>query len=107
MVALIRKKLGTALDFEVPSGGLALWAKVDPRIDVERWEAASRRRGAALFRASEAGASLGTTLPRCVVPASDRNGLAATGRKRSGRACDAAVRIAREFPPATFLSIAP
>ena len=45
MVALIRKKLGTALDFEVPSGGLALWAKVDPRIDVERWEAASRRRG--------------------------------------------------------------
>ena len=45
MVALIRKKLGTALDFEVPSGGLALWAKVDPRIEVERWEEASRRRG--------------------------------------------------------------
>ncbi|MFO0727557.1 MAG: PLP-dependent aminotransferase family protein [Myxococcota bacterium] len=45
MVGLIRKKLGSALDFTIPSGGLALWAKVDPSIDVERWEEASRRRG--------------------------------------------------------------
>lgn len=45
MVSLIHKRLGGALDFVVPSGGLALWAAVDPAIDVERWEEASRQRG--------------------------------------------------------------
>ena len=34
---LLRTKLGSAIDFTVPPGGLALWARVDPAIDAERW----------------------------------------------------------------------
>jgi GntR family transcriptional regulator/MocR family aminotransferase len=34
---LLRKQLGAALSFEVPNGGMALWARAAPDIDVEAW----------------------------------------------------------------------
>jgi GntR family transcriptional regulator / MocR family aminotransferase len=37
LVAALRTHLGSALSFEVPSGGVALWARVAPDIDVDRW----------------------------------------------------------------------
>jgi GntR family transcriptional regulator/MocR family aminotransferase len=33
----LREELGGAVDFEVPAGGLALWARVDEAIDVSDW----------------------------------------------------------------------
>jgi GntR family transcriptional regulator/MocR family aminotransferase len=49
LVDLLRKKLGDDLEFEVPRGGLALWARVNDRIDVEKWAKASLQRGARFF----------------------------------------------------------
>lgn len=49
LVELLRKKLGSALTFEVPRGGLALWARVDEGIDVEAWSKAALQRGARFF----------------------------------------------------------
>jgi GntR family transcriptional regulator/MocR family aminotransferase len=34
---LLRQQLGAALSFTVPSGGMALWARATPDIDVESW----------------------------------------------------------------------
>jgi GntR family transcriptional regulator/MocR family aminotransferase len=45
LVQLLRRHLGSALHFEVPRGGLALWARVDDEIDVDTWAAASLRAG--------------------------------------------------------------
>jgi len=36
-VQLLRKHLGEVLSFEVPNGGMALWARAAPDIDVEAW----------------------------------------------------------------------
>lgn len=49
LVELLRKKLGSALSFEVPRGGLALWARVDDGIDVEVWAKAALQRGVRFF----------------------------------------------------------
>jgi GntR family transcriptional regulator/MocR family aminotransferase len=37
LVVALRTHLGSALSFEVPSGGVALWVRVAPDIDVDRW----------------------------------------------------------------------
>jgi GntR family transcriptional regulator/MocR family aminotransferase len=37
MVKLLRAQLGTLLEFRVPSGGMALWATVDPALPVSEW----------------------------------------------------------------------
>jgi GntR family transcriptional regulator/MocR family aminotransferase len=37
LCAALGRQLGGALSFQVPPGGLALWAQAAPRIDVERW----------------------------------------------------------------------
>jgi GntR family transcriptional regulator/MocR family aminotransferase len=37
MVEALRRELGSVLAFDVPSGGLALWARVDDRVDPEAW----------------------------------------------------------------------
>jgi GntR family transcriptional regulator/MocR family aminotransferase len=34
---LLRRQLGAALSFAVPNGGMALWARAAPDIDVEAW----------------------------------------------------------------------
>lgn len=39
LVRLLRTHLGGALDFEVPRGGLAVWARVDPALDLDSWVA--------------------------------------------------------------------
>jgi GntR family transcriptional regulator/MocR family aminotransferase len=36
-VQLLRRHLGGALAFELPAGGITLWARVDPGIALERW----------------------------------------------------------------------
>jgi GntR family transcriptional regulator/MocR family aminotransferase len=44
----LRRELGGALTFEVPTGGIGLWAHVDPAIDDERWVERALARGVAL-----------------------------------------------------------
>jgi len=41
----LRQQLGGALEFRVPDGGLALWARVDDAIDVIGWENAGEQEG--------------------------------------------------------------
>jgi len=49
LVDLLRRRLGETLELTVPSGGMAVWARVDPAIDVEAWAERARTRGL-LFR---------------------------------------------------------
>jgi GntR family transcriptional regulator/MocR family aminotransferase len=42
--ALVRA-VGDAVSFDLPPGGTALWARVDPRVDVDRWAARARDAG--------------------------------------------------------------
>lgn len=51
LVAALVRHLGSAVDFEVPGGGMALWARVDEGIDVAAWASAGEREGV-LFRDS-------------------------------------------------------
>lgn len=60
LVDALRRELGGALELAVPSGGMALWAKVDPAIDPERWARNAAANGllvrtAAPFYATRAG----------------------------------------------------
>ncbi len=48
----LREQLGGALDFTVPGGGMALWCRAAPGIDVDGWAAASLERGAVFQPAS-------------------------------------------------------
>jgi GntR family transcriptional regulator / MocR family aminotransferase len=41
----LRHRVGSALDFRVPAGGTALWARADDAIDVEAWIEAGDREG--------------------------------------------------------------
>lgn len=42
---LLRRELGHALEFEVPNGGMALWARASADIDVEAWLERAERAG--------------------------------------------------------------
>jgi GntR family transcriptional regulator / MocR family aminotransferase len=44
-VAALRRRLGEALTFRVPPGGMSLWARVARGIDAERWWAHAATRG--------------------------------------------------------------
>lgn len=44
-VALLREHLSAELEFQVPSGGMALWARAAEGIDVERWARAGEEEG--------------------------------------------------------------
>jgi len=44
--------LSQELEFEVPAGGISLWAKVDPDIDVDAWAKRGLGRGVAFYPAS-------------------------------------------------------
>lgn len=48
LASLLRRHLGDTLEFEVPRGGLALWARVHD-VDVEVWAKASLARGVRFF----------------------------------------------------------
>lgn len=100
MVSLIHQRLGGALDFVVPSGGLALWAAVDPSIDVERWEEASRRRGVG-FRTGRIFFLDGA--PRPFV----RLGFARLDAAEAEQAVKTAARALRERGVRSALSFAP
>jgi GntR family transcriptional regulator/MocR family aminotransferase len=41
----LRRRLGGALEFRIPEGGMALWARADASIDVDAWAAAGERAG--------------------------------------------------------------
>src|SRR5262249_43806791 len=41
----LRKELGEWLDFSVPSGGMALWARAKRGLPVSRWHACAKERG--------------------------------------------------------------
>jgi GntR family transcriptional regulator/MocR family aminotransferase len=45
LVAALRRHLGGAVAFEPPVGGMSLWARVDPAIDVEAWSVSARKAG--------------------------------------------------------------
>jgi GntR family transcriptional regulator / MocR family aminotransferase len=48
LVALLRARLGAALRFDVPAGGMALWAHAAGGIDVDAWAARALERGVLL-----------------------------------------------------------
>jgi GntR family transcriptional regulator/MocR family aminotransferase len=45
LVARLHKRLGGALEFAVPAGGMALWARTDDAIDVDAWAVRALARG--------------------------------------------------------------
>jgi GntR family transcriptional regulator/MocR family aminotransferase len=45
LAAALKHHLGGALAFEIPDGGMALWARADDGIDVPGWETAGEREG--------------------------------------------------------------
>lgn len=45
LVAGLRAGLGHVLDFEVPRGGMALWARVAEHVDADQWAERARERG--------------------------------------------------------------
>lgn len=45
LAAALVRHLGSALDFRVPEGGMALWARADDGIDVAAWSRAGEREG--------------------------------------------------------------
>ncbi len=45
LAAALTRELAGAVEFTAPRGGMSLWARVDPRIDVPRWAARARERG--------------------------------------------------------------
>ncbi|MBK7862370.1 MAG: PLP-dependent aminotransferase family protein [Archangiaceae bacterium] len=49
LARLLAEHLGEVLDFEVPRGGLALWAKVARGVDVERWARQALEKGVRFF----------------------------------------------------------
>lgn len=49
----LRDELADAVDFTVPAGGLALWCRSAPGIDVDRWAAVAREKGVVFQPASD------------------------------------------------------
>ena len=47
LVASLKRHLGSALGFDVPAGGMALWAEASPEIDTRAWLARGPRHGVA------------------------------------------------------------
>jgi GntR family transcriptional regulator / MocR family aminotransferase len=45
LVSALRRHLGGALTFQIPAGGLALWAQAAPGIDVLRWQRRTQQAG--------------------------------------------------------------
>jgi GntR family transcriptional regulator / MocR family aminotransferase len=52
-VEALRERLGDVLDFTVPAGGMAVWCRTDPGIDVDRWAAEARKKGVAVQPGSD------------------------------------------------------
>ena len=80
LVALLHKRLGGALSFTVPAGGMALWAQAASDIDVDGWAARALGRGV-LFNSAARFAFDGKPRP-ALAPRLRR---AVGGRARRGR----------------------
>lgn len=52
LAAALVRHLGAALDFHVPEGGMALWARADEGIDIAAWSRAGEREGVSFGDAS-------------------------------------------------------
>jgi len=52
MVASLTRHLGSALSFDVPAGGMALWAEASPEIDTRGWLARAPAHGVAFILGS-------------------------------------------------------
>jgi GntR family transcriptional regulator / MocR family aminotransferase len=48
LAALLERELGSALTFRLPSGGTAIWARIDPGIPVDAWTERARAGGLVL-----------------------------------------------------------
>lgn len=48
---LLARELGEALEFDVPAGGVAFWARVAPGLDVEGWSQRAMQKGVAFLTA--------------------------------------------------------
>jgi GntR family transcriptional regulator/MocR family aminotransferase len=51
LVERLRTHLGTALEFSLPPGGIALWARVAPSIDADAWAARALAHGVGFYSA--------------------------------------------------------
>ena len=49
LAAALHRHLGGALQFRIPDGGMALWARADAGIDVAEWARAAEREGVQFF----------------------------------------------------------
>jgi GntR family transcriptional regulator/MocR family aminotransferase len=52
LVDALRTHLGDQISFDVPAGGIALWAKAKKGIDVDAWARSGKKRGAMIVTAS-------------------------------------------------------
>jgi GntR family transcriptional regulator/MocR family aminotransferase len=49
LAAALKRHLGSALEFRIPDGGMALWARADDGIAVAEWSGAGEREGVQFF----------------------------------------------------------
>jgi GntR family transcriptional regulator/MocR family aminotransferase len=49
LAAALQEKLGSALSFELPCGGMALWARVAEEVDPEAWADRALSRGVGFY----------------------------------------------------------
>jgi GntR family transcriptional regulator/MocR family aminotransferase len=64
LCAALHRRLGSALEFTVPPGGLALWTRIAPGIDVERWR--ERAAAAGVLVMTDRAFSLDPAKPTCM-----------------------------------------
>jgi GntR family transcriptional regulator/MocR family aminotransferase len=53
LIAELREKLGGELDFETPSGGLAIWTRLRPGRSAETWASTTRHAGLLIVPGSD------------------------------------------------------
>jgi GntR family transcriptional regulator/MocR family aminotransferase len=53
LAGALRCELGAALSFNVPAGGLTIWATAAPDIDVDAWASRAQERGVTLYTARD------------------------------------------------------
>lgn len=101
MMNHLKKELGTALTFEPPTGGIALWARVAPEIDLPAWEQQGQKAGV-IFQTGRRFAFDDPTL-RCVRLGFALRSEAEIGEalRRMARALKAVPKRSRSRVPAT------
>ena len=99
LVEALRRSLPDALSFDVPAGGIALWVRAAPGIDVDQWAERARRRGS---RGGHGGELRGRR-PAPALPAAGIRGprpaRARGGRPAPGRGARAARLRGRDHWP--------